>query len=169
MTEIITTKVVSNEQDLNRDPITGTPGAHPLGTGTGAASGGVAGAAVGMAVGGPIGSVIGAAVGAIAGGLTGKGVAEAISPTAEEIYWKESYLLEPYYVQGKSFEYYAPAFRAGWEGRVRYDGRNFADAEAELAAAYNLSRSELDPTWQEVSPAAHAAWNRVDRNWTSVI
>jgi len=47
MTEIITTKVVSNEQDLNRDPITGTPGAHPLGTGTGAASGGVAGAVCG--------------------------------------------------------------------------------------------------------------------------
>jgi hypothetical protein len=33
MTEVITRKVVANEEDLNRDPITGTPGTHPLGTG----------------------------------------------------------------------------------------------------------------------------------------
>ena len=51
MTDVVTKKIVANEEDLNRDPITGTPGAHPLSTGAGAASGGVAGAAVGMAVG----------------------------------------------------------------------------------------------------------------------
>ncbi|HEX2252893.1 MAG TPA: hypothetical protein VHQ65_06480, partial [Thermoanaerobaculia bacterium] len=33
--------------DDNPDPITGTPGSHPVGTGVGAASGGAAGAAVG--------------------------------------------------------------------------------------------------------------------------
>ena len=30
MTEIMTRKVVTNEEDLNRDPLTGAPGAHPL-------------------------------------------------------------------------------------------------------------------------------------------
>ena len=123
MTEVITRKVVANEEDLNRDPISGTPGAHPLGTGGGAASGGVAGAAVGMALGGPVGSVIGAAVGAVAGGLAGKSAAEAVNPTAEEEFWRETYVREPYYVKGRSYEYYAPGFRAGWEGRVRHDGR----------------------------------------------
>ena len=54
MTEVITRKVITNEEDQNRDPISGAPGAHPLGTGAGAASGGVAGAAVGLAVGGPV-------------------------------------------------------------------------------------------------------------------
>ena len=39
MTETVTRKVVENEADLNRDPISGTPGAHPVGTGAGAASG----------------------------------------------------------------------------------------------------------------------------------
>ena len=165
MTETITRKVVINEEDLNRDPITGTPGAHPLGTGAGAASGGVAGAAVGMAVGGPVGSVIGAAVGAVAGGLAGKSAAEAVNPTAEEIFWRETYVREPYYVKGRPFEYYAPGFRAGWEGRVLHDGRTFDQAEPELKAGYNLSKSELDPAWQDVKPAARAAWDRVDRNW----
>ena len=167
MTQIMTKKIVVNEEELNRDPISGTPGAHPLGTGAGAASGGVAGAAVGMAVGGPVGSVIGAAVGAIAGGLSGKSAAEAVNPTAEEIFWKETYLREPYYQPGKPYEYYAPGFRAGWEGRVRFDGRTFAEAEGDLAAAYILTKSELDPSWLEIRSAAEAAWNRVDRRWAA--
>ena len=162
MTEVITKKVVANEADLNRDPISGTPGAHPLGTGAGAASGAVAGAAAGLAVGGPVGGVVGAAVGAVAGGLAGKSAAEAVNPTAEEIFWRETYIREPYYVKGRAFEYYAPAFRAGWEGRVLHDGRSFSEAEPALKSSYNLSKSELDPDWQEVSPAARAAWERVD-------
>ena len=35
-----------NRTDASRDPITGTPGAHPVGTGAGAASDGAAGAAM---------------------------------------------------------------------------------------------------------------------------
>ena len=165
MTEVVTKKVVANEGDLNRDPLTGTPGAHPLGTGAGAASGGVAGATVGMVMGGPIGAAFGAVVGAVAGGLAGSSAAEAVNPTAEELFWRETYVREPYYVHGRTFEYYAPGFRAGWEGRVRHDGRNFEAAEPDLKAAYKLTKGELDPDWQDVRPAARAAWDRVDRGW----
>jgi len=165
MTDVITRKVVANEQDLNRDPISGTPGAHPLGTGAGAASGGVAGGAAGIAMGGPVGGIIGAAVGAVAGGLAGKSAAESFNPTAEEMFWKETYIREPFYVAGKTFEYYAPGFRAGWEGRVLHDGRSFEDAEPALQSSYNLGKGELAPTWQEMRPAAHAAWLRVESGW----
>ena len=165
MTEVVTKKVVANENDLNRDPLTGTPGAHPLGTTAGATSGAVAGGVAGLAVGGPVGGMIGIAVGAVAGGLAGKSAAESANPTAEEIFWRETYIREPYYVQGRAFEYYAPGFRAGWEGRVRHDGRTFEHAEADLKTGYDLTRSELDPSWQDIRPAARAAWNRVDLNW----
>ena len=134
MTERIVTKALINEDELNRDPVSGTPGAHPLGTGTGAASGGIAGAVAGMAVGGPVGSVIGAAVGAVAGGLAGKGAAEVVNPTAEEVYWRDTYVREPYYMSGKPYEYYAPGFRAGWEGRMRYHGSAF---DADFAVAFD--------------------------------
>jgi uncharacterized protein (TIGR02271 family) len=70
----------SQNQNANRDPITGEPRSHPVGTGAGAAAGGATGAAVGMA-GGPIGAGVGAAVGAVAGGLAGKGTAEHFNPT----------------------------------------------------------------------------------------
>jgi hypothetical protein len=164
MAEVSTRKLVSNEDDLNRDPLSGAVGAHPVGTGTGAASGGIAGAAVGTAMAGPIGGLIGAAIGAVAGGLAGSSAAEAINPTAEEQFWRESYVREPYYINGRSFEYYAPGFRAGWEGRVRIDGRSFEAAELELKTSYNLTRSELDPEWLEIRPAARAAWDRVDKS-----
>ena len=167
MSEIRIRKVVANEEDLNRDPLTGTPGAHPLGTGAGATSGGIAGAAAGMAVGGPVGAVIGAAVGAVAGGLAGKSSAEALNHTAEEKFWRETYIREPYYTKGFAYEYYAPGFRAGWEGRVRHGAATFAEAEAELMAEYLRTKSELDPIWQDIRPAAHAAFNRVDRTWNA--
>src|SRR5262245_15978955 len=61
------------EDHENRDPITGTPGAHPVGAGIGAIGGAAAGAAIGTAA-GPLGTVVGAAIGGVAGGLVGKGV-----------------------------------------------------------------------------------------------
>ncbi len=162
MTEVITKKVVINEGDLNRDPLSGTPGAHPLGTGAGAASGGAAGAVIGLATGGPVGALVGVAVGAVAGALAGKSAAEAVNPTEEELFWRQTYIREPYYVPGRAYEYYAPGFRAGWEGRVRYSGRTFDEAEPELMREYQASKGELDPSWLDMRLAAQAAWNRVD-------
>lgn len=66
----------------NLDPITGAPGAHPVGTGVGAVAGGVAAGAAAGTVAGPVGTAVGAAVGAVAGGLAGKKVAEKERPTA---------------------------------------------------------------------------------------
>jgi len=154
-------EVVTNEDELNRDPLSGTPGAHPVGTTAGAASGAVAGAAAGFAVGGPIGGMIGIAAGAVAGGLAGKEMAELFNPTEEEYYWKKEYLHEPYYVKGKPYEYYEQAYRAGWEGCIQNKYRSFEEAESDLITKYNQTRNKLGPDWHDVKPAAHAAWSRV--------
>ena len=55
-------------RDANRDPITGAPGAHPVGVGLGTAAGGMAAGAAAGAVGGPAGAVAGAVVGGIVAG-----------------------------------------------------------------------------------------------------
>lgn len=166
MTDVITKKTTGEIKnrgvDLNRDPITGTPYAHPLGTGAGAAAGGVAGAAIGMAA-GPVGTVVGAAVGAVAGGLAGKGLAEAVNPTVEEAYWKAAYVREPYYTAGETYDFYAPAYRTGWEGRARFDGRDFDDVEADLRADYERAIADHGPNWEEGRLAARAAWDRIDQ------
>ena len=64
-----------NNDHLNRDPITGEPGSHPIGTAVGGLGGAAAGAAIG-AIGGPLGMLIGGAIGAIAGGSAGHAAGE---------------------------------------------------------------------------------------------
>ena len=147
-------------KDENRDPITGAPGAHPVGTGIGAAVGGAAAGAAAGSVAGPVGTLAGAAAGAVVGGLAGKAAAEAIDPTAEEAYWKENYLHEPYYERGLTYDEYAPAYRTGYEGRARYSGRSFDEVEKDLAQSYNQNRGRSRFDWSKARPAAHAAWHR---------
>jgi len=96
------------------------------------------------------------------GSLNGKGIAEMIDPTAEEAYWRENYMLEVYYDKGYTYEDYHPAYRTGWEGRGRYEGRSFDEVERELEADYNRYRGTSRLGWDKNRQAARAAWDRFD-------
>ena len=151
-------------KDENRDPITGAPGAHPVGTGVGAAVGGMAaGAAAGTLAAGPVGTLVGSAAGAIAGGLAGKAVAEHYDPTAEEAYWRDAYAREPYYQSGMTYDDYDPAYRLGWESRGRYSGRRFEDVETDLGRDYESRRGKSRLSWDNAKHATRSAWDRVER------
>lgn len=157
-----TLKSEPDSHDMNRDPITGAPGAHPVGTGVGAAAGGATGAAIGM-VAGPVGAAAGAVVGAVVGGLAGKGVAEGVNPTAEDAYWRDQYADEPYYSADRSYEDYSPAYRTGYQGHGRNAGRTFEEAEPELRRSYEASRGKSRLEWEDARIATRAAWHRVER------
>ncbi len=152
-------------KDANRDPISGAPGAHPVGVGIGAVAGGAAAGAATGTVAGPVGTVIGAAVGAVVGGLAGKGVAEKIDPTAEDAYWRENYVHEPYYESGRTYDDYAPAYRAGYETRSRYysEPRTFEEVERDIEAEYNRRRTANGLSWDKARTPARAAWDRIER------
>lgn len=148
-------------QDANRDPISGAPGAHPVGTGVGAALGGAAaGAAAGTVV-GPAGTLVGAAVGAVIGGLAGKGVAEAIDPTREDAYWRENYSGRSYVERGSSYDDYGPAYGAGVDGFTRYPGRSFDEVEPEMSRQWSTGNRGSTLEWDSARHAARDAWNRV--------
>lgn len=152
----------TRQAGTNRDPITGAPGAHPVGVGLGAAAGGIAaGAAAGTLAAGPIGTVLGAAAGAIAGGLGGKAVAEHFDPTIEERHWRGSFDREPYYRNGMTYEDYAPAYKIGAEARGRYGDASFEDVEDDLANDYQRARGESRLEWDHAKDATRAAWTRV--------
>ena len=155
----MTTKRTS---DANPDPITGSPGAHPVGTGLGAAAGGTAGAAIGS-VAGPVGTVVGAAVGAIAGGLGGKAAGEAVNPTAENAHWREMYASEPYYKKDYTYDDYAPAYRTGYENRAKFSDRTFEEVESDLRNDYERNKGSSRLAWDEAKNATRAAWHRVER------
>ena len=149
------------DADANRDPITGAPGSHPVGTGVGAAVGGVAaGAAVGS-VAGPIGTVIGAAVGAVAGGLAGKGIAESIDPTAEDAYWRENYRSRPYVDAGLGYDEFGPAYGFGVDAYRRYPGRRYDELEPELERGWDSARGSSSLTRDRARHATRDAWDRV--------
>ncbi|CAA9439732.1 MAG: FIG00348944: hypothetical protein [uncultured Phycisphaerae bacterium] len=163
-------KTDDQHRDANRDPITGAPGSHPIGTGVGAGLGGAGAAAAGFAIGAaasgpaaPIGGAIGAVVGAIAGGLAGKGVAESVNPTEEDAYWRNEHKNRPYYESGRTYDEYAPAYRYGWESRSKHQGRQFDEVESDLGRDWDRAKGKSSLGWDKAKHATRDAWHRVER------
>jgi hypothetical protein len=153
----------AEDKAMNRDPITGSPGSHPVGTGVGTAGGMVAGAAVGTVAAGPLGTAVGGLVGALVGAAAGHSAGEAINPTVEETYWRDAYVREPYFNASHSFDDYAPAYRAGYMYRNDYRERSWEQAEPELQSSWEDQRSASRLRWEEAREAARAAWYRADQ------
>lgn len=145
-------------RDSNTDPLSGAPGAHPIGTAAGAAGGAAAGAAAGGMLGGPVGLAVGGVVGAVAGGLAGSSVAEMIDPTGEDEYWRDNYSSRPYVQGGDKYENHRPAYRYGWESRARNVGKEWSDVEDELSSGWDKARGESKMAWSDAKRAARDAW-----------
>jgi len=146
----------------NPDPITDSPGSHPVETGIGAAIGGIAsGAAVG-AVGGPVGAVIGGIVGgAVAGGLAGKGVGELVDPTTEDNWLREYHSSETKKVAGSTPDTYRPAYRYGLEAHSRHSGRQFSEVETDLRSDWEKTHAKTTGlSWDQARGAVGHAFDR---------
>lgn len=148
------------DNDANRDPISGTPGAHPVGAGVGAAGAGAAGAAIGAVVGGPVGAVAGAVIGGIAGGLGGKAAAEAVNPTIEDRYWRVEYKNRPYVDSALGYDDYGPAYKYGWEN---YDRVPFDRKEMDLQRGWEKARGNSRLEWDRAKAAVRDSWDRLER------
>jgi hypothetical protein len=153
--------VQAEARAMNRDPITGDPGSHPIGTGVGTTGGAVAGAAIGS-IGGLAGTALGGVVGAIIGAAAGHAVGEAINPTAEESHWRDAYNREPYFNPNLDFDDYAPAFRAGYMYRSAYPERAWGAAEADLKAVWDNNTGTSRLSWHEAREAVLAAWRHAE-------
>ena len=144
----------------NPDPITNSPGSHPIETGVGAAIGGAAtGAAIGVAI-GPPGVVLGAVVGAIAGGLAGKGIGELIDPTTEDN-WIREWLAERKHAKELNDEKAAEAYRFGIRAEATHPTETFDQAEPQLRTEWEARRAKDDPTWDAVNGSARAGFERM--------
>ncbi len=150
-----------NSRDENRDPISGEPGAHPLGTGLGAAGAGAAAGAVGGAVAGPVGAAVGAVIGAVAGGLGGKAVAESIDPTVEDAYWRDNHQSRPYADKAVSYDHYRPAYQQGWEARSLHHDKTWDQIEPELESQWTSRRGNSSLDWKNARHASKDAWERI--------
>jgi len=152
--------MANSEHDANRDPLSGEPGAHPVGTGIGAAGAGAMGAAIGGVVGGPIGAVVGTVIGSVAGGLMGKGAAEAVNPTEEDTYWQNNYASRPYVEPDTGYDAYQPAYNTGYEGFNRYaeTEKTYDEIEPELQNHYEQNYASSGVPWEKAKHAARDAY-----------
>lgn len=158
----------NESRDLNRDPITGAPGSHPVGVGVGGVAGGAAAGALAGTVFGPIGTLIGAAAGVVAGAAAGKSVAERIDPTGETEYWREEHARRPYVESGRDFDRdYSAAYGYGLQARENRAGRTWDDSEAELQREWNGVRGASTLEWDQARPAVRDSWERADRTYST--
>jgi hypothetical protein len=148
----------------NADPITKTPGSHPVGTGVGAVVGGAAAGAATGTMAGPVGTAVGAAVGAVVGGLAGKGIAEKIDPTVEDAYWRENHNRQPF-ARDSRYDDYAPAYRVGYEGYRDFSPRrkSYDEVEADLRRRYLADTPRIG--WDSAQYATRAAWDRAETTY----
>lgn len=86
-------------------------------------------------------------------------------PEAEEAFWRERYMCEPYFVPGRGFDQYYPAYLLGWQaGRHRARPvasagvRSFESLEAELCQYWRLHCGGSLLDWSQVRAAVKAAW-----------
>ena len=105
----------------------------------------------------------GAAVGAVIGGLAGKGVGEAVNPTAEDAHWRTAHSNESYARSELGYEEYAPAYKLGYESRDKYPGQTFDQAQGQLENQWDQTRGTSSLEWNDAKHATKAAWHRVER------
>lgn len=152
----------------NRDPITGTRGAHPMAVGVGAATAGAVGGVIGSAipvVGTAIGVAVGTAVGAVVGGFAGKGAAEVLFPTEEADYWRTQHETASTERAPYSFDQdYLAAYRFGYINSHAFGETAFPEAERELQRTWEDSRDGSRLTWGEAREAVQLAWEKARAN-----
>lgn len=81
--------------------------------------------------------------------------------TPEETYWRANWSNRPYASADRTFGYYEPGYRYGYESANRYRGRKYEDVEGELQAGWNRYEHRGESTWENVKHAVRDAWDRV--------
>lgn len=82
------------------------------------------------------------------------------SPGAvQDRFWHNHYHLEPYYVSGRGYDQYRPAYELGWTAAEKYPG-DFAAVMPLLEAQWGSASGTSLLDWRQVASAAHAAWER---------
>lgn len=179
-------ETLDTDDQANRDPITGTPGSHPVGTALGAAPAAMAGTVVGAAVGGPVGAVVGAAAGAIAGGAVGHQAAEAANPTLLDgdpphpaLAGLRTELEEEHRAREltlgtqRPFDKHVDAYSLGVNERLAAQQRLEQDPsmpldwddrlEARLRKGWETTRTDMNQAWDDVKMSVKSAWAATGR------
>lgn len=85
---------------------------------------------------------------------------QANHEAAQDEFWHDHYHLEAYYVSGRGYDQYRPAYELGWRAALQYPG-DFASVMPVLEAQWQRDRGTSLLDWRQVSGAVKAAWERM--------
>jgi len=75
-----------------------------------------------------------------------------IDNTTEDSYWQSQYQNENYYEAGSKYDDYQGAYRTGYEGYGRYDGKTFDQAENDLKNDWERAKGNTQMAWDKAKP-----------------
>ena len=99
---------------------------------------------------------------------TGRGgTVGTTQPTAEwsteRNYWRNNYSSRPYAKADRTYDFYEPAYKYGYESQRQHRGKKWNDVENDLESGWDKAKGQSKSTWQDIKAAAHDAWDRVER------
>lgn len=78
----------------------------------------------------------------------------------EDAYWHVQFALQPYYVPGRGYDQYKPAYELGWQAALLYPDAEFSDLCKALEMQWSHKNGTSLLPWREVHQAVKAAWLR---------
>lgn len=78
----------------------------------------------------------------------------------QDMFWHDHYHLQPYYVNGRGYDQYRPAYEMGWKAAAQFSG-DFASVAAVLEEQWPARSAGSLLSWRQVCGAVQAAWERV--------
>lgn len=85
----------------------------------------------------------------------------ALDWETEETYWRSNWSNQPYASADRTFGYYQPGYRYGYEAANTHRGRRFEEVEADLQSGWDRYEHRGESTWENVKHAVRDAWDRV--------
>ena len=79
----------------------------------------------------------------------------------EEAYWRDNYERRPYVESGRSYDFYRPGYRFGYESADRYSAGKWDDIENDLSGEWDSYEHRNESTWAQIKHAVRDAWERV--------
>lgn len=137
---------------------------HILSTGGATLGGGAIGAVIGAVIGGTPGLTLGAVAGGAAGAIIGQKLSEAADPRGDLGHFQQVFRTTPYYVDGMTWDDYAPAYRYGLESYATHGGQPLESAAPMLAQDWPRMQGASRLSWAQALPAVAHAWRELDEN-----
>lgn len=79
----------------------------------------------------------------------------------EEAYWRDNYQRRPYVESRRSYDFYRPGYRFGYESADRYRSGKWDDVETDLSNEWDRYEHRGQSTFAQIKHAVRDAWERV--------